>query len=324
MAVVFERLPDVPVTVTFTVPAGAAVPAVNVNVLVLVVLFGLKEAVTPLGRPVADKLTLPLKPFCGTTEMVLVPLVPGAMLTLLGDAERVKLGTTTVNATDVVLVKLPEVPVMVTFAVPAGAAVPAVNVNVLVLVVLPGLKDAVTPLGKPDADKLTLPLKPFCAPTEMVLVPLVACAMLKVVGDAESVNVGVATVTVTDVVLLKFPDVPVMTTFAVPAGALLLALKVSVLVPLVAPGLKDALTPLGRPDADKLTLPLNPFCGMTEMVLVPLVPGVMLRAPGDTESAKLGAGVMTETLSKVAVARVELEPLLAAKPMYTVAVMARV
>jgi hypothetical protein len=36
---------------------------VNVTVLVVVVLVGLKAAVTPLGNPVTAKLTLPLKPF---------------------------------------------------------------------------------------------------------------------------------------------------------------------------------------------------------------------------------------------------------------------
>jgi len=61
----------------------------------------------------------------------------------------------------VVFVKLPEVPVMVTMTVPVAAVLLAVSVNVLVLVVLLGLNDAVTPLGRPDADKLTLPLKPF-------------------------------------------------------------------------------------------------------------------------------------------------------------------
>ena len=50
--------------------------AANVNVLVLAVLLGLNDAVTPLGRPDADKLTLPLKPPCGVTLIVLVPLVP--------------------------------------------------------------------------------------------------------------------------------------------------------------------------------------------------------------------------------------------------------
>ena len=60
-----------------------------------------------------------------------------------------------------VLVKLPDVPVMVAVDVPAVAAALAVSVNVLVLVVLVGLKEAVTPLARPEADKLTLPVKPF-------------------------------------------------------------------------------------------------------------------------------------------------------------------
>ena len=35
--------------------------------------FGLKEAVTPPGKPEAVKMTLPLKPFCGVTVIVLEP-----------------------------------------------------------------------------------------------------------------------------------------------------------------------------------------------------------------------------------------------------------
>jgi hypothetical protein len=85
----------------------------------------------------------------------------------------------------VVLVKLPDVPVMVTEAVPVVAVLLAVNVNVLLLAVLLGLKEAVTPLGTPDADKLTLPLKPFCGVTVMVLVPALPCVIVKLLGDAE-------------------------------------------------------------------------------------------------------------------------------------------
>jgi hypothetical protein len=59
------------------------------------------------------------------------------------------------------LVKLPEVPVMVTGIVPMVAELLAVSVNVLAVLAGFGLNDAVTPLGKPDADKVTLPLKPF-------------------------------------------------------------------------------------------------------------------------------------------------------------------
>ena len=63
MVVTFDKLPDVPVMVTVTVPVAAVLLAVNVKALAAVVLLGLKDALTPLGRPVADKLTLPLKPF---------------------------------------------------------------------------------------------------------------------------------------------------------------------------------------------------------------------------------------------------------------------
>ena len=76
-------------TVTVTVPVVAVLLAAKVSVLVLAVLLGLNDAVTPLGRPDADKLTLPLKPFCGVTVMVLAPLVPCMIVKLLGDVERV-------------------------------------------------------------------------------------------------------------------------------------------------------------------------------------------------------------------------------------------
>ena len=53
----------------------------------------------------------------------------------------------------------------------AAAVALAVSVNELVVVAEAGLKDAVTPLGKPDAEKLTLPLKPFWGATVIVLDP---------------------------------------------------------------------------------------------------------------------------------------------------------
>ena len=90
--VVFVKLPDEPVTVTETVPVAAVLLAVSVNVLVLAVLLGLNEAVTPLGRPDADKLTLPLKPPCGMTVMVLVPLAPSTTVRLFGDSDSEKPG----------------------------------------------------------------------------------------------------------------------------------------------------------------------------------------------------------------------------------------
>jgi hypothetical protein len=69
--------------------------------------------------------------------------------------------------------------------------------------VLEGLKVAVTPEGRPDADRLTDPLKPFSGVTVMVLVLLVPCLMLRVAGEAESeksATAGAVTVSVRAVV----------------------------------------------------------------------------------------------------------------------------
>jgi hypothetical protein len=86
--VVFVKLPEVPVMVTETVPMVAALLTVSVIVLAVLAGFGLNDAVTPLGRPDADKVTLPLKPFWALTVIVLPPLPPCVRVRLLGDADR--------------------------------------------------------------------------------------------------------------------------------------------------------------------------------------------------------------------------------------------
>jgi hypothetical protein len=78
--------------VTVTVPVTAVALAVSVSVLVEVVGFGLNAAVTPLGKPDAERVTLPLKPFTGVMVIVLVPLLPCVTVTLFGGAERLKFG----------------------------------------------------------------------------------------------------------------------------------------------------------------------------------------------------------------------------------------
>ena len=85
--------------VTVEVPAAAVPLAVSVSVLVAVALVGLKDAVTPLGRPEAERATLPVKPFCGVTVMLLGPLAPCAIVRLLGDADRLKFGAGAVAPT---------------------------------------------------------------------------------------------------------------------------------------------------------------------------------------------------------------------------------
>src|SRR2546429_5311381 len=65
--------------------------------------------------------------------------------------------------------------VIVTVDIPVAAVLLAVSVKVLIVLVgVVGfvLNDAVTPFGRPDAAKVTFPVKPFWGATVMVLEPL--------------------------------------------------------------------------------------------------------------------------------------------------------
>lgn len=81
--------------VTVAVPVAAVALAVSVNVLgdPLATLVGLNAAVTPLGKPEAARVALPVNPFSAVSEIELVPPAPPCVIvTLPGDAARVKLG----------------------------------------------------------------------------------------------------------------------------------------------------------------------------------------------------------------------------------------
>ena len=84
------------------------------------------------------------------------------------------------------------------------------------------------------------------------------------------------------------PEVPVIVTVAVPAAAELLAASVNTLLPVVGFVPNSAVTPVGRPEAAKVTLPLNPFTGATVIVLVPLPPWIRFKLPGESVSMKPG------------------------------------
>src|SRR6266403_6172636 len=138
---------------------------------------------------------------------------------------------------------------------------------------------------------------------------------------------GGVTVRVMVVVRVKVPDVPVMVAVTVPTVAALLAASVIVLVVVAGLGLNDAVTPLGRPAADKLTLPLKPFSGVTVMVATPAAPCTIVKPLGEAEMEKFGDGgtaLVTDTLSKLAVASEEVLRLLAASPTYTFCAMVTV
>jgi hypothetical protein len=69
-------------------PAVAVLDAVKVSVLLVVALAGLNDAVTPAGRPLAARLTAPLKLLMPAIVIVLLPLVPATTLRLLGEDDR--------------------------------------------------------------------------------------------------------------------------------------------------------------------------------------------------------------------------------------------
>ena len=169
--------------------------------------------------------------------------------------------------------RVPDLPLTLTLKVPGVAELPTVNVSVLAEVEAFGLKVAVTPAGRLDAEKLTLPVKPRIGLTVIVDVPVLPRATLRLLGDAERLKFGPGfTVRTIVVVCVRPPDVPVIVTVTVPVAAVLLAVNVSVLVLVVLLGLNDGVTPLGRPDAVRPTLPPKPPCGVTVIVLVPLLP----------------------------------------------------
>jgi len=65
------------------------------------------------------------------------------------------------------------------------------------------------------------------------------------------------------VVAVRLPEVPVIVSVVVPTLAELLAVNVSMLLPVVGFGEKVAVTPLGKPETSRLTLPVNPYLGFT-------------------------------------------------------------
>jgi len=73
------------------------------------------------------------------------------------------------------------------------------------------------------------------------------------------VKSGALTVSVMGVVAVAEPDVPVIVRVVCPAAAVLLAERVIVLLPVAGLGEKDAVTPLGKPEALKVTPLEKPY-----------------------------------------------------------------
>jgi hypothetical protein len=177
--------------------------------------------------------------------------------------------------TEVAAVREPDVPAMVTVYVPEAAVLLAFNVSTLDPVVGLVPKTAATPVGKPDAASATLPVNPPTSVTVIVSVALAPCGRDKVDEDAASVKLGGVFATMVRAMVavsVSEPEVPVMVTVEVPTVAVLLAVSVRTLDPVTGLAPNAAVTPLGNPDAARVTLPENGLTSVIEMVSVALLP----------------------------------------------------
>jgi hypothetical protein len=223
------------------------------------------------------RFTVPVNPFAGVTVIVIVfPVIaPGSMLTDEVPELIVNGGAVTIRAIVVDTVSPPETPVIVTVTgPPTMAEFAAVSVNTLEPEVGFVAKLAVTPLGSPPAERVTLPENPFAGFTVMVSVLLLPWATESIAAEGESVKLDAGfTVSATVVVAVTEPEVPVIVTVTgPPAVAAPVAVSVSRLDPIAGFVPNDAVTPLGKSLAERVTLPENPFAGFTVMVSVLLLP----------------------------------------------------
>ena len=216
----------------------------------------------------------------------------------------------TVREIVVVCVSVPLTPVMVIVAAPSVAVLEAVNVRVLVLVVEAGLKAAVTPAGNPLALSATLPANPPEGVTVMVLVPVAPRVTAALVPDKAKLGTWTAvTVKLMVAVCVRVPLTPVTVMVAAPRVAVLDAVKVRVLVPVVEAGLKAVVTPAGNPLAVKATAPVNPPDGVTVRTLEPVAPCATETLAGLAANVKLGVCTAVTVKLRVAVCvRVPLTP----------------
>lgn len=178
---------------------------------------GVNLAVTPLGSALTARLMVELSP-CSPTVLKVAAFTepPGDTLAPPALAERVKSGGgSTVSANGWVCTTPPPLAMIVTVAPPTVAPEATVNVRVLVPLPgeakLPGDNFALTPLGNPLVDNITAALNPFWTAV-LSVTDTFPDARLALVGLAVSVKLGAGMVSVSVVLRVSPPPVPVIVT----------------------------------------------------------------------------------------------------------------
>jgi hypothetical protein len=91
-----------------------------------------------------------------------------------------------------------------------------------------------------------------------------------------------------------------MVTVEVPSVAVLLAVNVTTLEPVVGLVENVAVTPLGRPDAARVTLPVNPPTAVTVTVDVFVAPWLTVREAGAAPRVKVLGVTVTVVICVIA------------------------
>jgi hypothetical protein len=170
----------------------------------------------------------------------------------------------------VVDVYVPRVPVTVSEYVPGTTALPAFRVSTDPPDAV-GENEAVTPLGRPETLRLTLPVRPSDLTVLTLIVPDIPWPMLRLPVLVSS-SPGALIVREAVVLAVTPPDVPVMVMRVVPGVALALTETLREASLVVGLPVKAAVTPLGNPETAKATDPVNPYLGTTVITDFPVPP----------------------------------------------------
>lgn len=155
-----------------------------------------------------------------------------------------------------------------------------------------GLKVTVCKGPCPDADRAIAELKPPETVVVILDVPELPLATLIDVGDALMVKFGLVPVTVSETVVVSvmLPEVPVTVILYVPTTVdeATVIVMVEVPAPVIEPGLKPTVTPVGWPLADKKMAESNPPVTVLVIVECPELPCATETEAGEAERLKPG------------------------------------
>ena len=161
------------------------------------------------------------------------------------------------------------VPLTVNAYVPRATFFLVSSVNVVVpdVVTDVGENRAVTFCGRALIENVTGPVNPVPGTSVTTYVVFPFLGTVRLGGETESEKLP-ATLSVTVVLRVIGPLVPVMVSGCVPTGVAALVDTASVVAPALDTdaGVKAALAPAGRPATSKLTVPVKPVIGATVAV----------------------------------------------------------